>query len=162
MSNYLSTSQRRWARLPSACLLLVAAACQRAPDVERTPPATPAPPPPAPEIACTLIGCEDQLIVEVAPRPKGAFRVTATDAADSVQRARCDSVTACSAGPDTADSVAVVRFEPTTGAVRIRITDGAGRSTELQSVPTYEGVYPNGRQCGAACRVARVRVRWPH
>jgi hypothetical protein len=137
----------------------MAAACQRAPEAERTPPATLQPPLVG---ACTLIGCIDQLVVEVAPRPTGAFGVTATDAADSVQTARCESATACRDGPGTADSVALVHLRATTGAVRIRITDGAGRVTEVQSAPAYEGVYPNGRQCAAACRVARVRVRWPH
>ena len=137
--------------------ILFAAGCKGSPKADAIPPAAPNPP----GEACTLIGCRDQLIVEVVPRPARAFRVVATDSAGSTQEAQCGNAAACATSPGEADT-ARVALEMTTGAVSIRVTDAARRSITVKVVPRYEELYPNGRRCGPVCRAARVQVRWPH
>lgn len=97
--------------------------------------------------ACTLIGCEDALIVRFDEAPTGAYRVEAIPASGAAP-----SVVECAAD----QACAPIRFADFTAeTVTLRVTTAAGTQSR-QFQPNYESQYPNGRDCGAACKVATV------
>jgi hypothetical protein len=101
-------------------------------------------------------------MVSIVPRPSGAFHVVVTDSARGAQEIRCDRVATSCGSIGGASNVASVQLEKTEGSVTVRVTDAANRFVTVRVEPEYESLYPNGRQCGPACRVAQIRVRWPY
>lgn len=102
---------------------------------------------------CTDVGCPDQLIVRFDRAPTGAYRVEAFPDGQAEPRVvECATAAACGGGAVFVDLVAE--------RVTLRVAAQAGTVTrEVQ--PRYEGGYPNGRSCGAACRVATVTLPFP-
>jgi hypothetical protein len=146
----------RGACIPCVAALLITACGMGAPKADSTRSVGANPP----SETCTAMGCRNQFIIEVIPRPLSAFRVVVSDSAGTVQSMQCESVTACMSA--SAGDTARIPLEKTVGPVSIRVTDAAKRSVTLQLVPKYEGRYLNGPRCGETCRVARARVDWPH
>lgn len=96
--------------------------------------------------ACTLIGCETGLFVQFNQAPAGAFRIEATVpnnpnvlAIDCAQASNCHLL--------FRDLIAE--------QVTLRVITQQGTVTQ-QFQPRYETLYPNGRECGPACRQATV------
>jgi hypothetical protein len=99
-----------------------------------------------PTQSCTLIGCFDGLAVEFQTPPAGAFRLEASVPGDPTGYAiDCTSADTCA--PVFQDLIAE--------QVTIRLITQQGTRTQ-QFQPNYENQYPNGRQCGPACRQAKV------
>jgi hypothetical protein len=103
--------------------------------------------------ACTLIGCESGLFVQITGTPAGAYRVEAIGAGSEVLHfVNCPSAEACAGGAVFRD------FFPE--SVTIRVTTAAGTTT--QSVqPTYTDSQPNGPNCPPTCRQGSVTVALP-
>jgi hypothetical protein len=100
--------------------------------------------------ACTLIGCEDGLMVNLEGTPPGAYRVEAWSEIKVNPR-----VFECGAG----ETCQPVFFPLFTGEnVTVRVTTAAGTRTLKFTGVEYESLYPNGRRCGAACQQASVTV----
>ena len=105
----------------------------------------------APAVACTLIGCEDQLVLRLTGAPVGPFRVVleAPSAGDSARRSFD-----CPAGQRCTD-LPFPGFMPERVTARII----AGGDTTVQELrPVYRTEYPNGPQCPPGCRIARETV----
>jgi hypothetical protein len=102
--------------------------------------------------ACTLIGCDHQLLVAFETPPSGAVRVEALeDGATSPRVIECP-VGSCSFGARFTD------FTPAHVVITV-ITDQGSKQFDLQ--PEYEQVRPNGRDCPPECTQARVVVSLP-
>jgi hypothetical protein len=101
--------------------------------------------------ACTLIGCDDGLSVRFSRLPAGAFRVEATLPNDpTVLAIDCTDATNC-----------LLMFPDLVAAqVTLRLTTAEGTITQ-EFQPQYQNVYPNGRDCGGACRQATVTIQLP-
>lgn len=109
---------------------------------------------------CTLIGCVDQLVVTVVPRPAESFVVRVADQGGTSKEQRCDQATQCTAAGDTS---AVANFREYTPAhVTVTVAAADGRTARLDAAPVYAPVHPNGPQCAAGCRAGRVVVAWPY
>jgi hypothetical protein len=105
----------------------------------------------APAVACTLIGCEDQLVLRLSGAPAGPFRVVleAPGTGDSARR-----TFDCPAGQRCTD-IPFTGFMPASVTARII----AGGDTTVQELrPVYRTEYPNGPQCPPGCRIARESV----
>ena len=103
--------------------------------------------------ACTLIGCESGLTVEVQNAPPGPITVQASviGASGAVYTATCPGTTGCT------NAVFFPAFTPE--QARLTITTTAG--TRQQDVtPSYTTSQPNGPRCGPTCRNATVRIMW--
>lgn len=131
-----------------AAAALLAAACAPAGDEQAG--ADTAEPMP-----CTMIGCEDQLIVETDSALRGPYTVTLTDSAASGDAAR--RTFECPDGQQCLD-IPFPRFVPQ--RVTVQVTKGGKTATTTQS-PEYRVVQPNGPQCPPECRQARVRAESP-
>jgi hypothetical protein len=101
--------------------------------------------------ACTLIGCENGLSVQLSRPPVGAFRVEATLPNDpAVLAIDCTNATSC-----------LLMFPDLVAErVTLRLTTAEGTITQ-EFQPRYEDLYPNGRRCGPACRQATVTIQLP-
>jgi hypothetical protein len=105
----------------------------------------------APAVACTLIGCEDQLVLRLPGAPAGPFRVVleTPGTGDSARR-----TFDCPAGQRCTD-IPFPGFVPASVTARII----AGGDTTVQTLrPVYRTEYPNGPQCPPGCRIARESV----
>ncbi len=107
-----------------------------------------------PEVrACTMIGCESGVAVDLSAMPSGAFSVELTPLPGGAPTLKqCTTAAACGrslffAGV-TADSVAV------------KLTTTAGTRT-MRARAEYVVSQPNGPQCDPTCRQARVAVQVP-
>ena len=131
---------------------LLAAACAPAADGEDSLRADTAADTTGPAaVACTLIGCEDQLVLRLAGAPTGPFRVEleAPGTADSSRRTfECPSGQTCT-------DIPFPGFMPS--RVTARIIAG-GDTTVQELTPVYRTEYPNGPQCPPGCRIARETV----
>jgi hypothetical protein len=103
--------------------------------------------------ACTLIGCDDALVVEVRGQLPAAFTVT-------VVSEGVPWTVDCSPRPYNATPCAsgawFPHFLPPRVAVEIRGDGLEWRSEELE--PEYHTHRPNGKGCDPACRVGTVVV----
>ena len=108
-------------------------------------------PPPAPERACTLIGCSDGItvVVENAPAPPYTVEVVLPDGTS--RTSRCEAAPGCDAG--------LFVEGVTAEEVTVRVTAGAGSSSQVVR-PSYETAQPNGPGCPPICKQARVQVRY--
>lgn len=103
--------------------------------------------------ACTMIGCESGVAVDLSAMPEGAFSVELTPLpGDDATVKQCTTAAACGrslffAGV-SADSVSV------------KVTTSAGTRT-VRTRATYTTSQPNGPQCDPTCRQARVAVSVP-
>jgi hypothetical protein len=112
----------------------------------------------SPVEVCTLIGCDSGLTVQLSSLPVGAFTVEVFPESPSlhppVTRYDCDPArSSCDTWilfPDFFPRSPYVRVTSSVGSVTLPIVD----------VP-YQTSYPNGRQCGPACRRAFVMVDIP-
>jgi hypothetical protein len=109
-------------------------------------------PSPAPaQRACTMIGCEDGLAVEIDGTPQGAYRVEARAPGESPRVRECASPAACG-------QIFFAGFLPE----EVTVVVTAGDATSSRTVrPQVETVRPNGPDCPPTCRQARVTVPWP-
>jgi hypothetical protein len=104
----------------------------------------------SPPQACTLIGCESGLEVQVEPPPSGDFRVE-VEAADGASRAfQCPQGTTCGGRAFFPD------FMPAAAAIRV-IVDGD--TTSASVMPEYRTTQPNGAACPPTCRFGTATVR---
>jgi hypothetical protein len=102
---------------------------------------------------CTLIGCDDSLTVKFTKPPVAPFRIEARGSPEEAPRVyECTDIATCIKAP------ILERFGPS--VVTLTITY-QGRSTARQVQPQYTGLYPNGKHCGAACRLGTVTVSLP-
>jgi hypothetical protein len=99
--------------------------------------------------ACTLIGCESGLLVQLTTPPSGAYRVEAIVAGAAPVVLECGATPACPP---------IVFRELEAERVTIRVTTG-DRTVSRDFTPQYENQYPNGRRCGPACRSATVNFQ---
>ena len=120
--------------------------------------------------ACTAIGCDDALIIEVAgpdgPPAPGRYTV-------SVEAAEACSFTVEPGGAAVGASEACRglfvgsggRVQVTAARADGEITVGVARegagATRLSVRPVYLGQFPNGPDCGEVCQTATVRVEAP-
>lgn len=109
-----------------------------------------APAAPAPR-ACTKIGCESGLAVEVEGTPQGSYRVEVRAAGETPRVRECPSPPECS-------QIFFADFLP--AEVTVEVIAGAERSSRTVR-PQIEVVEPNGPGCPPTCRQARVTVPWP-
>jgi hypothetical protein len=101
--------------------------------------------------ACTLIGCDSDLTVEIQNAPPGPITVQVTPPGPPgpVHTATCPDTSGC--------TVRFGAFAP--GRTRFTVTTTAGtRRWEL--TPSYTTSQPNGPKCGPICRHAAVRIAW--
>ena len=109
-----------------------------------------APAAPAPR-ACTKIGCESGLFVEVAGTPQGAYRVEVRAAGETPRVRECPS-------PPECGQLFFPDFLP--AEVTVEVIAGGERSSRTVR-PQVEVVQPNGPGCPPTCRQAHVTVPWP-
>jgi hypothetical protein len=102
-------------------------------------------------VSCTLIGCDNGLVVRFGRAPAGPIRLEAIVPDNGVPRAI-----------DCADAASCMLMFPDLVAeqVTLRVTTQAGTTTQ-EFQPRYEDLYPNGRDCGPACRQATVTFQLP-
>ena len=98
---------------------------------------------------CTLIGCEDALAVDVYGIPSQTLVTIEAITAGQATR----TMTCTSAGESC--MVRFGEFAPSEVIMRVSWT---GRTTDIAVVPSYSPVYPNGRDCGPACRTTRIAI----
>ena len=110
--------------------------------------------PAAPEArACTLIGCESGVAVDLSATPSGAFSVELTPIPGGEATLK-ECTTAASCGRSlffagvSADSV------------EVKVTTAAG-TRSVRTRAAYFTSQPNGPQCDPTCRQARVAVELP-
>ncbi|HEX2094696.1 MAG TPA: hypothetical protein VHG28_19985 [Longimicrobiaceae bacterium] len=100
--------------------------------------------------ACTLIGCESGLAVELVGAPAGPYRIEAYVREDGPRQ-----VFDC---PDPARCLGEAFFAGfTPEVVTIRVTTASGTVTRTFR-PEYRKSRPNGPDCPPECVQARVRV----
>jgi hypothetical protein len=97
---------------------------------------------------CTLIGCENGLLVRFSGVPTGGYRVEAWS-----ELRVAPQVFECAAG-QTCPPAFFPGFAGEDVVVRVT-TDAVVRTQEFPDVD-YEPLYPNGRRCGASCEQASV------
>lgn len=132
----MSTSRRALSHWAAACLALPLLACQE-----------------PPQAACTLIGCDSGVTVQLSTLPAVPFSVelTAFPGGESTLK-QCTADGACSA---------TLFFEGVRAdSVSIKVTSGTGE-TITGVKPAYSVTRPNGPQCDPECRQASVSVNSP-
>jgi len=102
---------------------------------------------------CTLIGCANGLIVNLAQAPTSAYRIEVF-AIESGPHFIFECANPAQCGPGAAFN----DFMPE--AVTIRVTTSAGTREETVH-PTYDVSQPNGPNCGPECRQAQGTVALP-
>lgn len=103
--------------------------------------------------ACTMIGCDSGVTVQLASLPAVPFSVelTAFPGGQSTLK-QCTAEGACSA---------TLFFEGVSAdSVSIKVTTGAGESV-TGAKPAYTVTRPNGPQCDPECRQASVNATVP-
>ena len=101
--------------------------------------------------ACTLIGCDDGLLVQFNRPPAGAFRIEATVPNDpGIVAIECADAASC---PLMFSGLVAEQ-------VTLRLITAQGTVTQ-QFQPRYQEVHPNGRGCGPECRQATVTFQLP-
>lgn len=102
--------------------------------------------------ACTLIGCESGVTVQLATLPSAPFAVELTPAGGPSTIKECVTAEACGSelffSGVSADSVTVT------------VRSAAGEST-TRAKAEYAVSRPNGPQCDPECRQARVKATVP-
>lgn len=119
---------------------------------------------------CTLIGCNNALVVALAPAADGLsagrYAVTAASA-DAFRQcaftaaaggAVSDVSEDCRGLSPTGDGTFTATLEPVRGEVRVTVERDGSAVGGVSVRPAYEPQYPNGVDCGAACEVARTVV----
>jgi hypothetical protein len=103
-----------------------------------------------PAQACTLIGCESGLEVELHATPGGGFEVEALAPGDTApRRFECDPAVQCGGRAFFSG------FTPESVTIRVLTeTDTLVRSL----APVYDTLQPNGPGCPPTCRRATVRI----
>jgi hypothetical protein len=160
-------------------VLIAAAACLACADEERGDPQNPPGNPLTPPLACTLIGCEDGLKVELRPEsgwPAGEYRFRIQ--ADGVEvtcrgslplpscvgNVSCDIegvvqiVESGCALPADAQAFPGIWFDPKLRPTRVEIsiTRDGQLVAEAEIAPSFERVQPNGAACPPTCDVAQA------
>ena len=106
--------------------------------------------------ACTLIGCQDGLMVQLATVPSGDFRVELRATSPTSQPVYvfvCGSNTSCQHGvffPGYGEDQAFVTV----------VTSAGARTTEVTGI-RYRLTRPNGPNCPPECRQATVAADVP-
>jgi hypothetical protein len=101
--------------------------------------------------ACTLIGCEDGLAIDVQGAVPASYTVT-LEAPDGAPRVfECGPTRFC-------QPLFVAEFMPETVEVRVQ-AEGVDFTAEF--TPTYSVSRPNGPDCPPECRQATIRVVVP-
>ena len=141
---------RRRIRPILLCAVLLSAACAT-PAPEAAPPAGPEPAP-APERACTLIGCANGWSVQIDGRASLPDTYTIRVLVDGavVASATCSPTQQCG------DQVFLAGVTAEEAQLEILGSDTPLRWTVR---PEYNVVQPNGPDCEPTCRQARVVVR---
>jgi hypothetical protein len=162
--------------------VIAAAACLSCADEERRPQSNPVTPP----LACTLIGCEDGLKIELRPEsgwPAGEYRfriqtnevevncrgtlpLRSCISSDPGAQVSCDVegvvqiVESGCALPADAHSFPGIWFDPRLRptTVDISITRDGQPVAEAEIAPTFQRVQPNGPACPPTCDVAQAIV----
>lgn len=105
---------------------------------------------PEPVQACTLIGCESGLEVQLVGTPPEAYRVEASAPGQPTPR-----VVECTATNPCGPRVFLRDFTPESATIRLIV----GADTATRTVrPSYETVQPNGPGCPPTCRQASVQI----
>lgn len=103
--------------------------------------------------ACTMIGCESGVAVDLSALPSGAFSVELTPLPDGAPTLKqCTTAAACGRSLFFAGVA--------TDSVAIRLATSAGTRT-VRARAEYVTSQPNGPQCDPTCRQARVAVEIP-
>ena len=102
---------------------------------------------------CTLIGCGNDLRLEIENAPHGPLTIRATPVGtpDSARTVTCPGDTGCT------NSAYFLDFAPV--HVHVTVTTTAG-SREWDVRPTFLTSQPNGPRCPEICRSGTVRLRW--
>ncbi len=103
--------------------------------------------------ACTMIGCESGVAVDLSAVPSGAYSAEPPPLPDGAPTLKqCTTAAACGRS---------LFFEGVaTDSVAIRLTTSEGTRT-LRARAEYVTSRPNGPQCDPTCRQARVAVAVP-
>lgn len=120
----------------SALLLaLVSASCSSSPETPR---------------ACTLIGCESGLEVQLVGAPAAPYRIEA-----SAPGQASPHIIECTARAPCGPNVFLRDFTPEVATIRVIVgADATTRSVQ----PTYETVQPNGPGCPPTCRHGKATI----
>ena len=104
--------------------------------------------------ACTLIGCVNDLTVEIQNAPPGPITVQAAPVGtpDTVHTAACPGETGCT------NTVSFRDFAPV--HVHLTVTTTAG-TRQWDVRPSFQTSQPNGPRCPEICRYGTVRITWP-
>jgi hypothetical protein len=122
--------------------LLLCAACGGAGE-EEDPPAA---------VACTMIGCESGVTVQLSSLPAVPFSVELTPAGGAATLKECVASDAC--------GTELFFSGVSADSVTIKVTSGAGESV-TRARAEYATTRPNGPQCDPECRQARVAASVP-
>jgi hypothetical protein len=106
-----------------------------------------------PVVACTMIGCEDGVAVELETVPQAPFSVEVTPLPGGAATIKeCATAEACGA---------TLFFEEVRAdSISVKVTSAAGTRTVGVRI-SYSTSRPNGPQCAPSCRQARLRVPVP-
>lgn len=102
--------------------------------------------------ACTLIGCNDGLSVQLEGAPPGPWTISVS--AQGVTHAKD-----CPAGGNCGGMMFFEEFEPS--VVNVTVTRETNTVTYNNLVPTQRTVQPNGPHCGPSCNQPFVKVQPP-
>jgi hypothetical protein len=100
---------------------------------------------------CTLIGCEGALTIAFTTPPTVPYQLEAVSVTAGVRDFTCADPTKCV-------TAALSGYTPDQAIITITTASG---SKQFNVTPDYQGVYPNGQRCGAACRNATVTLSLP-
>ena len=125
-------------------------------------------------MACTLIGCTSAYVVTLASPGDAvpAGRYTVTVAAEGEARSCTFTAAPCADGTCVSDpsegcppalyaaagDEVRVEFEPVEGPVSLTVTRDGAVLSATSLTPAYDVFYPNGIDCGPACKTARTEV----
>ncbi|HUQ75683.1 MAG TPA: hypothetical protein VM183_13240 [Burkholderiales bacterium] len=101
-------------------------------------------------VSCTAMGCGDGLGVSLQNPPAEAYRVDVIVPGQATQSQSCNGGSCF---------IFFDRFLPGQVTVRVILTASSATWGSVDATPTYNPVFPNGFECGAACVRGFVTVR---
>jgi len=103
------------------------------------------------QLICTLIGCMNGVAVTLASPPPAPYRVEAVTPSGARYSWTCDRSDRCGGRAFFPD------FRPNDLRIEILAGSDTARHDFLPPI-RYEETYPNGKDCGGPCYVARLTV----
>ena len=102
--------------------------------------------------ACTLIGCENGLAVQLEGAPAGPWTISVSSQGTTFGKD-------CAAGGNCGGMMFFPNFTP--ALVSVTVTRGANSVTYHNLSPTPKTVQPNGPRCAPTCSQPSVTVQPP-